>query len=616
MSNGGAAGKADRLQTILGSSLDYSHPDRSFSPFYSDLGLGFDARAGIACLYLHYNRRTTALGNPLLPLPGTPLRTEQTALYVRQELPNGTARFAFCARNTWLMETRGLGALDFRLGADLDVSRYYAKLGPAPEMGDGSGLKELRREATSAGHVIYDAYLPNHDKRDPDERFPFVLGVRVIRGACRYGDEPDSPIVLTPDESGALLVAFSANELDVEHETIIDRLATAPGSLDQAIDLSRQWMNTALGELPFGSDDPKEAGVLAKAAFSLLFNACQAPGMLGGRISAFPSRGTYPVHYLWDSCFQNLALEHMDARLAPDSLLLLTENLRHDGKMYHFMASTWPRPQGSQPPLVGWAGLRLVKQRNDLDLARRLLPALMKNNQWWLTQRMTHWGIITCQEPLETGWDDTPRLDHGPILALDMNSHLLLQMRACVELARMIGEKSTESTAQAMADQHAGRMVELLYDEEDNLFKDVLVATGEKLPLMTPACFLPLLAGVPIGGATARRMIEDYLLNPKHFFGPIPFPCVAYDDPSYQPEKWWRGPTWMAVAYLMLEVLRKYGYAAEARDAASRLYRVMIADGNLRELFNSATGEGLGAHQQGWTAAICLRLKMELGETS
>lgn len=43
----------------------------------------------------------------------------------------------------------------------------------------------------------------------------------------------------------------------------------------------------------------------------------------------------------------------------------------------------------------------------------------------------------------------------------------------------------------------------------------------------------------------------------------------------------------------------------------------MIADGNLRELFNSATGEGLGAHQQGWTAAICLRLKMELaGQTA
>ena len=198
--------------------------------------------------------------------------------------------------------------------------------------------------------------------------------------------------------------------------------------------------------------------------------------------------------------------------------------------------------------------------------------------------------------------DDTPRLDRGPVLALDMNSHLLLQMRACAELARMLGEKSTESMAQAMADKHAARMVELLYDEKDNLFKDVLAATGEKLPIKTPACFMPLLAGVPIGDDKACRMIEDYLLNPRFFFGEVPFPCVAYDEPSYQPEKWWRGPTWMAVAYLMLEVLRKFDYADQASDATGRLYDVMIADGNLRELFNSRTGEGMGAYQQGWTA--------------
>jgi glycogen debranching enzyme len=225
---------------------------------------------------------------------------------------------------------------------------------------------------------------------------------------------------------------------------------------------------------------------------------------------------------------------------------------------------------------------------------------------------MTRWGIITCPEPLETGWDNTPRLDRGPVLALDMNSYLLLQMRACVEMAHMIGDDIIASKARAMADKHAARMVELLYDEKDNIFRDVLVTTGEKLPIKTPACFLPLLAGVPIDDTRARRMIEDYLLNPKLFFGKVPFPSVAYEEPTYQPENWWRGPTWIAVAYLMLEVLRRYGYAAQAREAAQRLYTVMIADGDLRELFNSQTGEGMGAHQQGWTAAICLRLKMEL----
>lgn len=583
--------KAGQLLAALADNLDYSDPERSFSPFYSDLGLAFDEQAGIAHLYLHYNRRTTTLGTPFLALPGEPTHQRRTALSIEQQLPTGTARFAFCGRNTWLMDAEHLGTLRFRL-AD-----------PA--------MAELRRTVTPEGYVIHDVYLPNKDKRDPDEQFPFVLGLRVIRGTCKRSNDPTGVLVLTPDADGRLLVCFSASMLEVEHERIVGCLAAAPGSFDEALQLSRQWLNRALNEISIAGDSPAETAVLAKAAFSMAFNACQAPGMLADRVSAFPNRGTYPVHYLWDSCFQNLALEYMDPCLAPDSLLLLTENLREDGKMYHFINATWGRPHGSQPPLVGWAGLRLVQQRNDLDLARQLLPALMKNNDWWLAQRMTRYGVITCPEPLETGWDDTPRLDRGAILALDMNSHLLLQMRCCVELARMVGDKQAEAKAQAQADTLAGRMVELLYDPSENLFKDVLLATGEKLSIKTPACFLPLLAGVPIDDAKARRMIEDYLLNPKYIFGPVPFPSVAYDEPTFKPDGYWRGPTWMPIAYLMLEVLRKYGYHEQAKEAARRLYDVMIQDGDLRELFNPITGEGMRAHQQGWTAAICLRLKME-----
>ncbi len=584
--------RADRLQEILGTDVDYSQAQTSFSPFYSDLGFGFDERAGAAALYLHYNRRMTTL-NDWLPLPGEPLEREQTALYVRQLLPNGTARFAFCGRNTWLIEASGLGTLGFRFNAS-------------------GTIQEIRREETAQGYILYDGYLPTKDKRDPDDVFPFVLGLRVIRGSCRCDDSADSLLVLSPDEDGHLLAAFSANMLDVDHERIVQMLAAAPCSLDDAIQRSREWLDAVLGELDFEAPDPAESAVLARAALTLAFNACEAPGMLAGRVSAFPNREHYPVHYLWDTCFQNLALEHMEPRLAEDSLRLLTENLRGDGKMYHFIASTWSRPKGSQPPLVGWAGLRLVHQREYLDLAKHLLPVLMMNNQWWLTQRMTHYGIISCPEPLETGWDDTPRLDSGPILPLDMNSHLLLQMRCCVELAKRIGDYATQACALAMAKKLARRMVELLYDEQANLFKDVLVATGEKLPIKTPACFLPLLAEVPIPEDKARRMIEDYLLNPDYFFGKVPFPSVAYDEPTYDPDGFWRGPTWMPIAYLMLEVLRKYDYQAEAHQAAKRLYDIMIADGQLRELFNSRTGEGKGAFQQGWTAAILLRLKMEL----
>ena len=106
-------------------------------------------------------------------------------------------------------------------------------------------------------------------------------------------------------------------------------------------------------------------------------------------------------------------------------------------------------------------------------------------------------------------------------------------------------------------------------------------------------------------------MIEDYLLNERYFFGKVPFPSVAYCEETYDPAHWWRGPTWMPVAWLMLETLETYGYRKERALAATRLYEILKTDGALHELFDSRTGEGLGCAEQGWTAAIFIRLAYE-----
>lgn len=582
----------DQVIETLGDKIDYATMDRSYSPWYSDMGLGFEGQGGIAHLFLHYNRRTAIYGAPFLTVDDGMVDEQRSPLAVTQRYGGGSVRYAFYERNAWLLAAHG-------------VSVSCAG-GMVPD------AREPRGQIWGDTRLL-NCYFPTGDPRDPDVQFPFALGVRLIRGVQVGGDGVQSPLVYGPDEDGKLLLAMSCNTLDVDAEPIIELLQAAPEDVEAAMALTREWFATALGELPCAAQDAREAQVLARAAFTLAFNACRAPGLLAGRISSFPSRGGYATHFLWDSCFQNLALEHMDPRLAEDAMLLLTENLRSDGKMPHFICSTWVRPHESQPPLVGWAGLRLVKRRNDLALARQLLPALIKNTDWWLAQRMTRYGVIQCLNPLETGWDDSPRLDRGATLACDMNSHLLAQMRAIAELAAMLGEEALAAEKAAEADAYAHRMAKVLYDPQENLFKEVLVETGEMLDIQTPACFLPLWAGVPLPAGQARAMIETYLLNPTKFFGPIPFPSVAYDEPTYRPERWWRGPTWLAIAYLMLDLLGQYGYVEERRAAAQRLYDMIVADGDIRELFNSQTGEGMGRMQQGWTAAILLQLKAELG---
>ncbi len=133
---------------------------------------------------------------------------------------------------------------------------------------------------------------------------------------------------------------------------------------------------------------------------------------------------------------------------------------------------------------------------------------------------MTRFGLIAAANGMELGWDDTRRFDQGPIVACDLNSYLLLQMRVCAEFAEMIGDAEAAQKHSAEAEDYASRIVEVLYDESSGLFWDLQVEHGVPVRIMTPACFLPLLGDVPLTEPQTRRAVRDYLLNPDQSLCP------------------------------------------------------------------------------------------------
>lgn len=603
---------ARRVLRRLDGELTYANANTSFSPFYSDVGLGFDG-GGIERLYVHYNRRTNAIGDPLVAVDRRPIDATGSPLGVSQEFDGGTADCAFYDHDAWVLELEDVQSIDVDLG--LQGSAMFREE-YEPFSADAAPIRETTEEGSiyarevDGSSVLFRGYLPTLDERDPDARYPWILGMDVKRGTLGGGDGVGEPLTVEAID-GELAVAMTASPLAVDEAAIRDRLAAAPRTAADARAATRRWFEDAIDGLELAWRDGDE-DVLARAVHALVFNATEAPGRLDGRVAAFPSRGDYPTHFLWDSCFQNLALEHMNEDLAPDSLLLLAENLRADGKMAHFLCSTWMRPGESQPPLVGWAARRLAEQRDAREVAEQLFEPLRANVEWWLSNRMTEYDLIGCWNPLETGWDDTPRLDEGPIVPCDMNTYLLLQIRVCAEFANRLDEPTAGEELTELADTYADRMVETLYDADANLFRGVHLESGEHLKLRTPANFLPLLADVPIPEERAEAMIADRLLDPDQFFGEVPFPVVAYDEDVYDPDSWWRGPSWPPIAYLMLEILDRHGFEEARRRGAEAFYRTIIEDGDVSELFDSRTGAGLGNDEQGWTAAIAIQLNREL----
>ncbi len=571
-------------------------PDRSMSPIFSNFGLIFaQNEPSVKELVLHYNRKTRTIWSPLVSFPGEG-SSESTFLSTVVKTGKGEFEIAFYDTDAFIVD----GSAE----------------GPVSVLAEsGCALADHWTERDEKDLIVVRGYSANGDERDPDEFAPVCVGVRVIRGVLSRGGDGVS---ILPDADGKVCFALACGVLGATADGIAGSLENAPSGAAEAKELTAAWALRCaggIGELPTGD---KEREVYLTAVSGLLMNLKKAPGDLAGRVSAFPSRGGYPTHFMWDSAFQNLAYEIMSPDIAADALTQLAANARPDGKIPQFICSTWARPHHAQPALLGQAAKRLVERvgpggiaAEDLHLIRE---AVERNNEWWLTQRVTRYGLISCPHGLETGQDDSPRFDDGPVLAVDMNSYLLSQMRAAAYLASVEGDGAAAIRWDERADAFSALMIRYLYDPDKDLFFDADARTGERRSLITASCFLPLWAGVKISEDKARDMIGRYLLDEKYFFGAVPFPSVAYCEAKYEPAHWWRGPTWMPVAYMMLELLGSYGFKERRDEAAKRLLDIMTRDGVLHELFDSRTGEGLGCEEQGWTAAIYIRLTTELGE--
>lgn len=598
------ASRTEQLVEALNGQLFYPSKLDSFSPLDSNIGLSFAGGAGIDALHLHYNRQTTTISPPFLQvqIDGQVIQAAARAgaLEVSQhaEKPEWNLQthvtFAQTDVFTWSVHVAHRAGTFKSVTVKLSPWDATAQHATSNRQGDG---------------WTFSARLPARDKRDPSPTFGVQVGCTArASGWMVHADAQGATwsATLAPGQSLDLVLTIAVG---FDSQPLTSPPSVQPNSTAPAA----QWIERALGNLPMPKGDDAVRRTFARAVWTLLSNRTQAPGRLGNAVSLFPNRGRYPCHYLWDSFFQNLAMEMMDVSAAVDSQLLLTRNIEPDGKIPHFVCSTWNRPGTSQNPLVGWGVWRLYQLTGDRRLIEEALPALVANVDWWFAQRDPEGsGLLTCFDPFEL-WDDTPRLDHGPIKAADLNTYISIQMGACAEMAGILGRDTLRRKMLEQHRRHQQRMLDVLYRPEQDLFLDWHIETQRPLALRTPACFIPLLADLPLAADAAKRIIEKHLLNPLEFFGVVPFPVVAYGEPVYDADQWWRGPTWPPIAYLMLEVLGRHGYSAQRTQAARRFFDVMTRDGALHELFDSQTGTGLGAVEQGWTAAIYIRLASELG---
>lgn len=315
----------------------------------------------------------------------------------------------------------------------------------------------------------------------------------------------------------------------------------------------------------------------------------------------------------------------------------------------------------SQPPVAATVVRDLFEKDRSfgIERLRRIFPRLIRWHRWFHTMRVISGGTaIAVTHPWESGRDNSPDWDAAlravdpagvtPYTRRDLG-HVDAAMRPTqddydrymklVEYGRGTGWDHTQITREgpfAVADpgitfilmradrdlkalaQHLGARDSLYeieswlrsaYDTADYLWCEELGAfaardlrTGRFASGISSVAFLSLYAGL-LQPQRDRQLIA----NLHRFLDQARYGIPSFDPehPLFEPRRYWRGPTWAIINYLVARGLSDAGLLDEAA-LVRRHTRAMIEKSGFYEYFDPLDGSGAGGRDFTWTAAIWL----------
>lgn len=379
----------------------------------------------------------------------------------------------------------------------------------------------------------------------------------------------------------------------------------------------QQWLDSLAGTV---SDRDR---TLLSAAYDVLKkNTVHSPDAPWGDVPVIsPWSGELAGIWNWDSAFHAMTVSRYDTPLAKSCIDAFTA--------YQLPTGMFPdviRIGGevcdnyAKPPVLPWATLIVFGRDGDMEFLRRNFDRYVKNAAFWEKNRCDR-GLFfysAQQNPeaddylhprWESGWDNSPRWDEYPIVDLwpvDLNCYMVLFYRVMAQMAEILGEVRQEWDNKA--DALAVRTEETLFDDARQTYADRNRKNGAFISALSPASFMPLLIGTasPERAAAMAKLAAD----PKKFYPGMP--TVTYDCPAYS-TGYWRGQTWLNVAFFAVRGLYDYGYRKTAEEIREFILSMVYDDlsRGISENYDTIRRVGMYNDSFSWSAAFLIEFILD-----
>lgn len=231
----------------------------------------------------------------------------------------------------------------------------------------------------------------------------------------------------------------------------------------------------------------------------------------------------------------------------------------------------------AHPPLWVYAADEYMTVTGDRSLLREFFEHASLQIGWFENRRRAEPDGFFYNDILkhrwESGVDEGVRFDEvdlGPKACVDATAHLYQIYHYTAVWAKELGENAEPWEKRA---QHLQQFIQTqLWDEKSGFFYDRWAIENPALQRQAFDGIWPVVVGAA-NQRQAQRVIDEWLLNPKHFFTTHPISTVGTSDPKFE-LRMWRGPTWNSMTYWAALACVRY----HRPDAAIKLLEAALDD--------------------------------------